>query len=77
MVCASLTRARIISHQRTVKGIYFSWASDPPNTKIKDWNVSELKIDANRRHVDKAVVASFWKLLDTWMVTNKPGLIAK
>jgi hypothetical protein len=42
-----------------VKGIYFSWASDPPNTKIKDWNVAELKIDQNRRHVDKAVVASF------------------
>ncbi|KAF9018742.1 RNA polymerase II-associated protein [Hymenopellis radicata] len=58
-----------------IKGIYFSWASDPPNAKIKDWNVSELKIDQNRRHVDKAVVASFWKALDTWMMANKPGLM--
>lgn len=27
-----------------VKGIYVSWANDPPNTKIKDWNVTELKV---------------------------------
>ncbi|KAG6829222.1 hypothetical protein H0H87_012207 [Tephrocybe sp. NHM501043] len=26
-----------------VKGVYVSWANDPPNTKIKDWNVMELK----------------------------------
>lgn len=26
-----------------VKGIYVSWSNDPPNTKIKDWNVTELK----------------------------------
>jgi parafibromin len=27
-----------------VKGIYVTWANDPPNTKIKDWNVTELKV---------------------------------
>lgn len=27
-----------------VKGIYFTWANDPPNAKIKDWNVTELKV---------------------------------
>ncbi|THH08708.1 hypothetical protein EW145_g2536 [Phellinidium pouzarii] len=26
-----------------VKGFYVSWANDPPNVKIKDWNVTELK----------------------------------
>ncbi|KAL0947747.1 hypothetical protein HGRIS_013827 [Hohenbuehelia grisea] len=57
-----------------VKGIYVSWSNDPPNTKIKDWNVTELKIDPHRRHVDKSVVAHFWKLLDSWMMANKPGL---
>ncbi|KAJ7189848.1 hypothetical protein GGX14DRAFT_607685 [Mycena pura] len=25
------------------KCIYVSWSNDPPNTKIKDWNVTELK----------------------------------
>ncbi|PPQ91787.1 hypothetical protein CVT25_000432 [Psilocybe cyanescens] len=58
-----------------VKGIYVSWSNDPPNTKIKDWNVTELKIDPHRRHVDKSVVAHFWKILDTWIQTNKPWLM--
>ncbi|KAI0810833.1 RNA polymerase II accessory factor [Irpex lacteus] len=58
-----------------VKGIYLSLTSDPPNPKIKDWNVTELKIDANRRHVDKSVVAQFWKTLDAWTLANKPWLV--
>ncbi|KAF8801452.1 RNA polymerase II-associated protein [Phlegmacium glaucopus] len=58
-----------------VKGIYVSWSNDPPNTKIKDWNVTELKIDPHRRHVDKSVVAHFWKILDTWIQVNKPWLM--
>ncbi|GLB35615.1 putative RNA polymerase II-associated protein [Lyophyllum shimeji] len=58
-----------------VKGIYVSWSNDPPNTKIKDWNVMELKIDPHRRHVDKSVVAHFWKTLDTWVLANKPWLM--
>ncbi|KAF8874213.1 RNA polymerase II-associated protein [Gymnopilus junonius] len=57
-----------------VKGVYVSWSNDPPNAKIKDWNVTELKIDPHRRHVDKSVVAHFWKMLDTWIQTNKPSL---
>ncbi|KAJ6621878.1 RNA polymerase II-associated protein [Mycena sp. CBHHK59/15] len=58
-----------------VKGIYVSWSNDPPNAKIKDWNVTELKIDPLRRHVDKSVVAHFWKTLDTWTMANKPWLM--
>jgi len=58
-----------------VKGIYVTWAHDPQNTKIKDWNVTELKIDAHRRHVDKSVVAHFWKSIDTWTQMNKPWLM--
>jgi len=27
-----------------VKGIYVTWSNDPPNPKIKDWNVTELKV---------------------------------
>ncbi|KAJ7593726.1 RNA polymerase II-associated protein [Mycena floridula] len=64
---------RVLFHH--VKGIYISWSNDPPNTKIKDWNVTELKIDPNRRHVDKSVVAHFWKTLDTWTMSNKPWLM--
>ncbi|KAF7972268.1 hypothetical protein HWV62_18596 [Athelia sp. TMB] len=58
-----------------VKGVYVSWANEPPNKKIQDWNVTELKIDPIRRHVDKSVVAHFWKILDTWTMANKPWLM--
>ena len=27
-----------------VKGFYVCWMNDPPNPKIKDWNVTELKV---------------------------------
>ncbi|KAI0294655.1 RNA polymerase II accessory factor [Multifurca ochricompacta] len=64
---------RILFHH--VKGIYVSWANDPPNPKIKDWNVTELKIDPHRRHVDKSSVAYFWKTLDTWTALHKPSLM--
>jgi parafibromin len=58
-----------------VKGVYVQWAHDPPNARISDWNVAPLKIEPNRRHVDKSVVAEFWKILDSWMLAHKPGLI--
>ena len=38
-----------------MKGIYFTWTNDPPNTKIKDWNVTELKV---RSAADVAPVTS-------------------
>jgi len=64
---------RILFHH--VKGIYVSWANDPPNPKVKDWNVTELKIDPHRRHVDKSTVAYFWKTLDSWTALHKPSLV--
>ncbi|KAI0792621.1 RNA polymerase II accessory factor, partial [Abortiporus biennis] len=64
---------KILFHH--VKGIYFSLTSDPHNTKIKDWNVTELSLDPHRRHIDRAVVAHFWKLLDDWTMQNKPWLM--
>ena len=32
------------ANQVLVKGIYLSLTSDPPNPKISDWNVTELKV---------------------------------
>ncbi|KAI4518663.1 hypothetical protein K525DRAFT_207963 [Schizophyllum commune Loenen D] len=58
-----------------VKGMHVSWANDPPNPKISDWNVTEIKIDKHRRHVDKSTVAHFWRVLDSWMGMNKPALM--
>ncbi|KAF8344129.1 RNA pol II accessory factor, Cdc73 family-domain-containing protein [Cantharellus anzutake] len=57
-----------------VKGIHVTWANDPPNSRIRDWNVSDLKIDSNRRHLDKSTVANFWMQIDDWIQANKPWL---
>ena len=29
-----------------VKGVYVCWSNDPANAKIKDWNVTPLKVCA-------------------------------
>ncbi|KAG8790448.1 accessory factor associated with RNA polymerase II [Ceratobasidium sp. 428] len=56
-----------------VKGIYIKWRND--TSQVKDWNVSTLEIDQHRRHVDKQVVASFWRELEHWIVANKQFLL--
>ncbi|GAA5954313.1 hypothetical protein JCM8115_003368 [Rhodotorula mucilaginosa] len=57
-----------------VKGVYPQWTADPPNAKIRSWNVSELRIDPSKRHIDKSTVADFWRQLEGWIQTNKPWL---
>ncbi|GAA5902403.1 Cdc73p [Sporobolomyces salmoneus] len=57
-----------------VKGVYPQWSTDPLNPKIKAWNVSELRIDPHKRHIDKSVVADFWRGLEQWIGDNKPWL---
>ncbi|WVW86789.1 hypothetical protein I302_108843 [Kwoniella bestiolae CBS 10118] len=49
---------------RNVKGIYFQWHNEPVNPTVKDWNVTEMRIDKNRRHTDRQVVADLWRILD-------------
>ncbi|GAA5876380.1 hypothetical protein JCM8547_003023 [Rhodosporidiobolus lusitaniae] len=57
-----------------VRGIYPQWTSDPVNDKVKSWNVSELRIDPHKRHIDKSTVAEFWRNLEAWIGKNKPWL---
>ena len=40
MVLIECANARLV----IVKGIYVLWSNDPSNTKIKDWNITELKV---------------------------------
>ncbi|KPV73032.1 uncharacterized protein RHOBADRAFT_38691 [Rhodotorula graminis WP1] len=55
-----------------VKGVYPQWTTDPPNAKVKAWNVSELRVDKSKRHTDKSTVAEFWRTLEAWCAANKP-----
>ncbi|GAA5838463.1 hypothetical protein JCM11251_003399 [Rhodosporidiobolus azoricus] len=57
-----------------VKGVYPQWSTDPPNEKVKSWNVNSLRIDPSKRHVDKSTVAEFWRSLEGWISVNKPWL---
>ncbi|KAL8292890.1 hypothetical protein RQP46_000584 [Phenoliferia psychrophenolica] len=58
-----------------VKGVFVQWTSDAPNTKVRSWNVTELRIDPTKRHIDKSTVADFWRNLEAWMAMNKPSLL--
>ncbi|WWC95492.1 hypothetical protein V866_002356 [Kwoniella sp. B9012] len=49
---------------RNVKGVYFQWHNEPVNATVKDWNVTEMRIDRNKRHTDRQVVADLWRILD-------------
>ena len=40
MVLRECANARLV----IVKGSYVLWSNDPSNTKIKDWNITELKV---------------------------------
>ena len=45
--CVPILRMKLSCQLLTVllvKGIYLSWSNNPPNPKIKDWNVTELKV---------------------------------
>ncbi|KAK1923701.1 RNA pol II accessory factor, Cdc73 family-domain-containing protein [Papiliotrema laurentii] len=49
---------------RNVTGIYFQYNNEPTNPAVKDWNVTEMRIDRTKRHTDRQVVADFWQILD-------------
>ena len=58
-----------------VKGIFVTFTNDPPNPKITNWNVTELKVDPVKRHIDKSVVNDFWRNLEAWISTHKNGVV--
>ncbi|GAA6017522.1 hypothetical protein JCM10207_008254 [Rhodosporidiobolus poonsookiae] len=57
-----------------VKGVFPQWTTEPPNAKIRSWNVNELRIDPHKRHIDKSTVAEFWRSLEAWIAAHKPWL---
>ncbi|EGG01489.1 uncharacterized protein MELLADRAFT_117789 [Melampsora larici-populina 98AG31] len=55
-----------------VKGFFMQWTHDPPNPKVRAWNVTELRIDQSKRHIDKSAAADFWRSLEAWIALHKP-----
>lgn len=58
-----------------VKGIHFRFTNEPPNSKIANWNVAELKIDPVKRYIDKSTVSDFWRILEGWTAMHKSGVV--
>jgi parafibromin len=38
-----------------VKGIHVTWANDPPNPRVRDWNVTDLKVHKIRPLKDSKI----------------------
>jgi hypothetical protein len=50
---------------------------DTPHENAAKWNVTLLKVDRVRRHLDAGIAARFWSLLDKDIFVRKPFLLPK
>jgi parafibromin len=64
-------REYLYSQPRTlfqhVYGVFVAYSSDPLNPVQKEWNITTIKVERNKRHTDKEVVRGFWDGLEKWM----------
>ncbi|XP_011210238.1 parafibromin [Bactrocera dorsalis] len=44
------------------------------DTNVAKWSVTLLNLSQNKRHLDRAVLMTFWETLDKYMAKNKPDL---
>ncbi|KAK6456112.1 accessory factor associated with RNA polymerase II [Scheffersomyces xylosifermentans] len=55
-------------------GFYLSYQGDPTPPHIKDWNVSEIKVDrGTKRFRDKMIVKDFWAEIEKILVSKGYG----
>lgn len=48
----------------SVKGFHLKWSEMPLDNNVKNWAVTVLSLNRNRRHLDRAVLQEFWEQLD-------------
>ncbi|VDD88604.1 unnamed protein product [Enterobius vermicularis] len=44
------------------------------DNNVAKWSVNVLKLSRSKRHLDRAILAKFWQVLDKHIVKNKPHL---
>lgn len=55
-------------------GFYLSYSGDVTPKQIKDWNVTEIKVDrGDKRFRDKMIVRDFWLLLEKSLISKGYG----
>ena len=57
-----------------IQAFHLKWAQQRLEANIGKWNVTVIQLDQYKRHMDRAVLSSFWEGLDKFMVKNKPHL---
>lgn len=58
-----------------VKGYLVQYANEGAVQKARDWNVTPLRIEPHKRHMDRSVVAEFWRSLEGWIAQRAPHLV--
>lgn len=53
--------------------LYYDDESVPPS--IKRWKVTPLGVSKSQRHLDKGLVARFWRIVDEFVAVKKPFLL--
>ncbi|BFZ58700.1 accessory factor associated with RNA polymerase II [Savitreella phatthalungensis] len=56
-----------------VRGVLVRYADEQPLSAEKDWNVQTIKVERNRRHMDKVTVGQFWDGVERWMEQHNKG----
>lgn len=56
-------------------GYYSKYQDERPKDSVSSWNLKMLNFDRNKRHMDRAVVASLWVELEQYMARSKPEFI--
>lgn len=44
------------------------------DANVARWAVQVLSLSRTKRHLDRAVLMTFWESLDTYMIKHKPEL---
>ncbi|CAN0083688.1 unnamed protein product [Scytosiphon promiscuus] len=61
---------------QNVLGVHMKFDDVRVNDKVAQWNVRVLEINKHKRHLDKGALLEFWRLLDDFMLLNKPEMMA-
>ncbi|KAK6464519.1 accessory factor associated with RNA polymerase II [Scheffersomyces coipomensis] len=54
-------------------GYYFAYQAEPTPQQIKEWNVTEIKVDRDKRFRDKMIVRDFWADVEKILIAKGYG----
>ena len=58
-----------------VKGIHLNFDTDVVPKAVKDWKVTILSLNKNKRHLDRPVRDSFWRAVGDFLRARRPDIV--